>query len=202
MKTFVCRHCEVECEYSEPRMKKGRILNHDFYYAYRFKCPKCNRWYYPDEAKIYYAEQANRISLKTPKSVLEILKETEAEFAHKSDLKRSRQLLWRFHKFFLDNPNAFYNKEEKLIGLRFLAEVKIPPETSRQQRREEFDIKKQTEGWKPHINDDKCFVCFAKSQIRHHMIQLQNGGRNTFNNITNLCNNCHADIHPWLKTKH
>lgn len=176
-------------------MKKGRILNHDFYYAYRFSCNKCKKIYYPPEAKVYYKDLPETHGAK----IVEILKLVQKEFSEKSSLKIARQLLWRFHKHFLDNPDEFYNKRDKLEGLKFLAEVKLDAPKTRQERREEFDVKKEKDTWKLHINTDKCFICFSPAQIRHHKIQLQNGGQNSYNNIVSLCRPCHADIHPWLK---
>jgi 5-methylcytosine-specific restriction endonuclease McrA len=43
-----------------------------------------------------------------------------------------------------------------------------------------------------------CFVCQKKAQVRHHIIQLQNGGINSHNNILSLCNFCHGLVHPHL----
>jgi 5-methylcytosine-specific restriction endonuclease McrA len=44
----------------------------------------------------------------------------------------------------------------------------------------------------------KCFVCGDKSENRHHIIALSNGGTNLKNNIVPLCRACHSRIHPWL----
>lgn len=43
-----------------------------------------------------------------------------------------------------------------------------------------------------------CFVCGKDAECRHHIIQLQHGGRNMHDNVVGLCNRCHAEIHPWL----
>lgn len=45
---------------------------------------------------------------------------------------------------------------------------------------------------------DFCFVCGSKPDVRHHIIQLQNGGINSKRNLVSLCNRCHAEIHPHL----
>jgi 5-methylcytosine-specific restriction endonuclease McrA len=37
------------------------------------------------------------------------------------------------------------------------------------------------------------------ADVRHHIIQIQNGGNNRWQNIIALCNDCHAVIHPWLR---
>ena len=44
-----------------------------------------------------------------------------------------------------------------------------------------------------------CSACFNFVEIRHHIIQLQNGGDNRKKNIITLCNDCHEEIHPWLR---
>jgi len=46
----------------------------------------------------------------------------------------------------------------------------------------------------------ECFVCLGSGEIRHHIIQLQNGGENIRINIVGLCKKCHAEIHPWMQT--
>jgi hypothetical protein len=45
----------------------------------------------------------------------------------------------------------------------------------------------------------QCWVCDAPAELRHHIIQLQHGGRNIERNIVLLCCSCHAEIHPWLR---
>lgn len=44
-----------------------------------------------------------------------------------------------------------------------------------------------------------CFACAEPATVRHHIIQLQHGGTNVATNLLPLCEECHADIHPWLK---
>lgn len=46
-----------------------------------------------------------------------------------------------------------------------------------------------------------CLVCGSANVQRHHIIQIQNGGRNEKRNIISLCIPCHAEIHPWMKRK-
>ncbi len=47
----------------------------------------------------------------------------------------------------------------------------------------------------------RCFACGGIADVRHHIIQLQNGGDNSKRNLLSLCNPCHAEVHPWLKNK-
>jgi hypothetical protein len=44
-----------------------------------------------------------------------------------------------------------------------------------------------------------CAVCYAVPNVRHHIVQIQNGGLNNPKNLMLLCNPCHAKIHPWLQ---
>lgn len=41
----------------------------------------------------------------------------------------------------------------------------------------------------------RCAVCRNKAHHRHHIIQLQYGGRNIPQNIISLCRDCHKKIH-------
>lgn len=45
-----------------------------------------------------------------------------------------------------------------------------------------------------------CSVCSFPRVIRHHIISLKNGGANGKRNIIPLCELCHSEIHPWLKS--
>lgn len=44
-----------------------------------------------------------------------------------------------------------------------------------------------------------CFVCSRPGHIRHHVIQVQHGGRNKGSNLVRLCKECHDQIHPWMQ---
>ena len=76
---------------------------------------------------------------------------------------------------------------------------------------------RRTERWKPiigriHFNSlkkivhpmgkarmKKCFICGERPDVRHHIVQIKNGGSNAKNNVVPLCNYHHAEIHPHLK---
>ena len=46
----------------------------------------------------------------------------------------------------------------------------------------------------------KCWVCKRKkATARHHIILLSLGGRNDKKNVIPICNDCHCEIHPWMK---
>jgi 5-methylcytosine-specific restriction endonuclease McrA len=41
----------------------------------------------------------------------------------------------------------------------------------------------------------ECWVCGGEAVDRHHIIPIQNGGRNTVTNIVPLCKPCHVGVH-------
>ncbi len=44
-----------------------------------------------------------------------------------------------------------------------------------------------------------CFSCQLKKAVhRHHVVQIQWGGRNIERNVVHLCRNCHRSLHPWM----
>lgn len=46
----------------------------------------------------------------------------------------------------------------------------------------------------------RCFTCKRPGRlIRHHILQLQNGGPTITHNVLTICPGCHEEIHPWLK---
>jgi hypothetical protein len=45
---------------------------------------------------------------------------------------------------------------------------------------------------------ERCFVCNGPRHLRHHIIQIQNGGVNLRENVVWLCNACHEEVHPWM----
>jgi 5-methylcytosine-specific restriction endonuclease McrA len=88
------------------------------------------------------------------------------------------------------NRRMHYLKKmaEKVIISRTLEEIK--------QFRAGFDQNKIR-----HLSlteKSNCFTCSNVATLRHHVIQLQNGGRNKRNNIVPLCSRCHGNIHPHL----
>lgn len=47
-----------------------------------------------------------------------------------------------------------------------------------------------------------CWACrMRKGEHRHHVIQIQHGGRNRYGNGVLLCRGCHACVHPWMREK-
>lgn len=52
------------------------------------------------------------------------------------------------------------------------------------------------------IPERTCWACGITRDevrlIRHHIVQVQNGGSNNYRNLVIICQHCHASIHPWL----
>jgi 5-methylcytosine-specific restriction endonuclease McrA len=49
------------------------------------------------------------------------------------------------------------------------------------------------------LKDAQCWVCERIARlVRHHIIQIQNGGNNEGANLVTICDWCHAEVHPWL----
>ena len=66
-------------------------------------------------------------------------------------------------------------------------------------RREQFEKRKWYLGYP---SKNLCAVCFINiANVRHHIIELQNGGPDITENIAFLCNDCHKLVHPWMKNK-
>jgi hypothetical protein len=110
----------------------------------------------------------------------------------------------RMHKFrnkilrqFLEYFMSLKTVDEKLSALREIAGMKFLSTTREWlvERRYKFDKHKN---WKLSLNAD-CAVCHKKAQLRHHIVQLQNGGTNGHQNLIPLCNMCHEEVHPWMK---
>ncbi len=122
----------------------------------------------------------------------------QANLQHKTALLS----FWeRFGKWTAKGDYSGFNKEHKIEALQKMAALVL--EYRRQQpiekRREVFDsVKKNLCRQKIGA---PCFGCSHPGFNRHHIIQLQNGGINSRRNLVILCDDCHAEIHPWLTVK-
>ena len=85
------------------------------------------------------------------------------------------------------------NPKDRLAFLIRWADIKavnfVPYEHRRHQRRW---------SWRK-FNLALCWACGkAKRLIRHHVIQVKNGGNNDPRNVVAICAECHLEIHPWM----
>lgn len=94
------------------------------------------------------------------------------------------------------------SKEETLAALVSIGNIVLIPSrkarTPEYNRRQYMKYKSKLKGFNGFV---LCFCCGARAQVRHHIVWIRNGGRNHKSNIVPLCRDCHAEIHPWLKTK-
>lgn len=49
------------------------------------------------------------------------------------------------------------------------------------------------------LPNEKCGTCPKKATVRHHIIPLTVGGINSPLNLIMICDDCHAEIHPWMR---
>lgn len=121
-----------------------------------------------------------------------------------ANLLQKQQILRFWDNFGGWHPSGGYSqfqKELKLKRLMEMASIMIPyrNQTDLQKRRHQFNESKRRLCRQP--IGSPCFACGANGFNRHHIIQLQNGGINSRRNLVILCDDCHAEIHPWLKTE-
>lgn len=114
--------------------------------------------------------------------------------------ERLKATLLDFWKRFGDRRKngAGFPPEDKLAALIALSRIEIPYHKQQpiEVRREKFNnAKHKLHPWR---RFGKCFVCEKPATARHHIVQLQSGGINSKKNIVSLCDECHAEIHPWL----
>lgn len=112
-----------------------------------------------------------------------------------------KQELLKFWSMFggSKNDGRRYDQAVKLQALIDVSNVKIYYKNKQSPKvyRAKFEEVKRKRHNK--LSHKFCFVCLGMADVRHHIIQLQNGGLNSKRNIVSLCYKCHSDIHPWLK---
>lgn len=99
---------------------------------------------------------------------------------------------------FMEHFRKLETKELRLAALREIAAMEFDCNYDagrREATRERFDATKN----KYYRLHGPCRVCLSPANVRHHVIQLKNGGTNTSNNLVRLCNGCHEAVHPWMK---
>lgn len=95
------------------------------------------------------------------------------------------------------NVGIGYKKKAKIEALRWALNFKIKYKSGRstQEVRRSFDKYSKNR----YRNSGLCFACLARGYARHHIISIDNGGRNVKKNIVILCQQCHALLHPWMR---
>ncbi len=95
---------------------------------------------------------------------------------------------------------AGFKTADKLEALKKMSVFVVPfkRQASIQERRTSFDESKAVLHKLWLRRNSVCFCCGLPATARHHIIQIQNGGLNCRKNVVSLCDECHAEIHPWL----
>jgi hypothetical protein len=134
------------------------------------------------------------------KEAAKIYKNKQKERKKKKPLTNVNSILvdfWSSAK--IGSFNGHDTKTTRLELLRQMAAVCVKPVgwVALKKKRRSFDGVKNS---KFPILNNLCWCCEHRpASIRHHLIQLQNGGPvTTANNILYLCEHCHAEVHPWL----
>lgn len=100
-----------------------------------------------------------------------------------------------FLNVFWQKAKSADNKKKKLALLRVFAGLVLgdDPYVAHNQwwARRHFDKHKHRISYLA----GGCWVCKLLAECRHHVIQIQHGGRNTQTNIVNLCDSCHHKVH-------
>lgn len=127
-----------------------------------------------------------------------------------------KDLLLDFWKSFLENDSitggnkikrealkanlntGIKTRQERLGKLQEYSQIVLGSLVATDKNREAFNQIKHTLHRANAPINKKCFVCLGPAHCRHHIIQLQHGGMNHKKNVVSLCNDCHAEVHPWL----
>jgi len=105
-----------------------------------------------------------------------------------------KESLLKFRDVF-SQADSLYKKIEILI---YYSSLRFKPhnEYRRKKLRQKFNINFKA---KKYMKNSDCEVCLAPAENRHHIVQLQHGGKNIKRNQVNLCVDCHKLVHPWMK---
>lgn len=98
---------------------------------------------------------------------------------------------------------VFYTATDKAARLRVLIEMadwnwNTRPNTDevRRKQRARFNYDRR----QIKLLGKKCQACEERpAQCRHHIVPISRGGSNHQHNIMLLCDDCHKEIHPWMK---
>ena len=194
----------------------------DHMYTYCFICWECKTTYFNKRLEVIRKKKEEKKLVRKTRATIIREKYFEPPLKGADDLieriadvvanyENGRQVLSVILRLFIQHlrkrkdkwPHNF-TQEEVLRIMRAMASHDLRGKywrslTTNQKLREQYNKKKFTENWKPHISARNCYVCDKKADIRHHIVPLKHGGHNSYLNIRSLCNACHAEIHDWLK---
>ena len=98
-----------------------------------------------------------------------------------------------------------YESGYKLTLLKAMTGISVsnPDYITRRNKRKDFNYERDNQSLikdervvSMHFIDNKmCFICLEKAHHRHHILQIQFGGSNSFRNIVHLCRGCHKEVH-------
>jgi hypothetical protein len=96
------------------------------------------------------------------------------------------KICYEFKKYYW-----YKSKFEKIEKLKELSNIKFGNKQSYEVRRKK----------KHYISKKiKCWICRENyATIQHHIILICNGGYDNGINRLKICDECHKEIHPWLK---
>jgi hypothetical protein len=115
---------------------------------------------------------------------------------HKNEPREPRRQInsnRHYHTFlpmFWRKFKSLRTMEGKLALLKEMSKLEIPNHVPYRLRRS-HKIPRSRRKW-------ICQVCHGKAYHVHHIIQVQNGGKNKKGNLIELCEKCHGAIHPWM----
>lgn len=139
----------------------------------------------------YHAQQECR--WKSAKSEVKFVRKQKK--AKKKTDKRSRYKVIEALNEFWKAFRLSDHKEVKIHILQVMANrIFLRDEDRRKKLRASFNEKKN----RYYSLYGFCAVCRKKANVRHHIVQLKNGGGNHGRNLIRLCNMCHESIHPWM----
>jgi hypothetical protein len=104
---------------------------------------------------------------------------------------KTRQFMTLFSKSDFLSFCGRSTKEQILQELKRLSLLKIWSSRSYERRRVRNKCVKFSH---------KCWACGGEPNVLHHVIMVKNGGPNVKENIIELCNQCHEEVHPWIKS--
>lgn len=125
-------------------------------------------------------------SLKKRLNIFNCIRKGENNLILKTAFENNYLICFNFKKDFYKKT-----KKEKIFKLKELLKVSIKNNQSYLKRR-----------LKTHPINKVCWVCkINNAYYQHHIIQIKNGGCDNGINRIPICDECHLDVHDWMKIK-